>query len=734
MNKIRQTDECQWLTKCFSRDIIKKKEVAIVEGTVSLTKRSAGGAFLSENREAYELISDAHPIVTDKLLLAVNGYAPEDGMRPPTFTVAMGGVEGLYEKLYRELIESNDIHDHVLRLTFGEMEGRQTHPLARYSAALAELEALDILTCWSEKDENVLPPEICAERLAKEIPQCIDALRDVIRTETGPRPGSERFFNVSLGACRVSPVGNGVYYVDVFSAGDFSLFLLDAQGMRPLWIRETALITCGGGAEVVTERLILQHPEPFALFLLSKGICEPSTADQRGISEHPGLIWRHRMRMEELFVRLLTTGNDPLEVADAAVQLLAGRCHGWDSVSGAFLICGGSYESLKVACQPRLTRLEHMIALFPRGYDPEHMPQPMGKETVEKAFVQGVFRTRPRILEKTKETLSVLATEMLKNEMDGTPCDVRQAPDLLTPDDVRAVFVVFDSQNTTDRQKLSANKGHIRDLLSEHWLTLRPLLAEDIQADPSGALAYDACLRLQKYVNRLTAYRRTLMEELQRHLTLDLETLMFQKDDWLRGRGGDDSVGAWFDAVGKDLSAQVDKTRKEWNRLSECLRSMRSAYTEERDRLFASDTKKQGCTWKDTYSQILDGTLDADSWFRYQHAIETRIPAYSELLKVIKTLSERNGELCERIRERAAERKTASTIAEAEHWQTQCLLGALREDSAWGDTCLAMIDNGIRNEYRAAVRRWQEETELLVRQKDAFESYRTMYGMYCTEL
>ena len=41
-----------------------------------------------------------------------------------------------------------------------------------------------------------------------------------------------------------------------------------------------------------------------------------------------------------------------------------------------------------------------------------------------------------------------------------------------------------------------------------------------------------------------------------------------------------------------------------------------------------------------------------------------------------------------------------------------------------------MIDSGFRSEYKAAIRRWQEENELINRQKETFGIYRAMYETY----
>ncbi len=696
-----------------------------------LREGMTSGGFLSENAEALGMLSDAHPIAEGSLMLAVNGYSPEDGMHPPTFTVTDGGVKGLYKGFYDQLSLSEDRLDELLCRTFADINVQQTHPLGRYSAVLTELLAYDILSRGTDEAGRPLTYEEYAHRLSSRLPEGIEALRDTIREITGPRPNSEKFFSVSLAACRVTERDGGVYDLDVFTAGDFSLYLLDDQGMSPLWTRRSELLSGDDHSLVTVRRLTLCHPTPFALLLLSSSACEPSRVDERSMLDNPGMLWRHRMRKEDLFVRLLSGSTDLRDAVARATAQLVSRCPGWDSVTGAVMVCGGSFQDVKAYLPARLTRLEDLLALFPEGYDPEENVDQLPLETVERDFVLNAFRTRPGVLERTIEALSKYTEDMLNGSVSGPEKPMGPEGTLrLTWSHVRRVYEAFDDENTEDRRHISTNERLLRDLLSEHWIALRPVLCRETEDTSAGASAYDACLRLSRRVSALTARRRLLLEEIRQDLNHSLDVLDFQGEDWISGRGGEDSPLEWMKHIERDITSRVEDARWEWSRLSELMRSLRSAYTFERDRLFALDAVSEQGRWHERYRMILEGRLPEERWQSFGADIKTALPALKELWAMVKVLSGRNRVLRKQIVGRAVERRTVRAVSGDEEWQINCMLGALCEDEAWGEDCLAMIDNGFRNEYRAVVRRWQEENELIVRRGEAYETYRAMYEAY----
>jgi len=212
-------------------------------------------------------------------------------MQPPTFTVGGAGVSGLYDGLYEGLLERTEINAGILRMCFGESEGRQTHPIARYCSALVQALAYQTLS-----EARIYDVDAFADRLSGRLSEGLGDLRDTMRALVGPRPGSEPFFSVSFSACRLETVGEGMYDLDIFSAGDFSLFLLDRHGMSPLWTKLSELLSEDSDCPLERHHLRLVHSEPFALILLSRSACEPVLSDRRGMAEHPGLLWRHRCR------------------------------------------------------------------------------------------------------------------------------------------------------------------------------------------------------------------------------------------------------------------------------------------------------------------------------------------------------------------------------------------------------------------------------------------------------
>ncbi len=690
----------------------------------------SGRGFLAENPEAYGLLSDAHPIVTDKLLIAVGGYTPEDGTYPQTLTVEGSDLTDFQKGLFHPIAAMSRMEESVFRLNFGEIEGRQTHPLARYCAVAAELLTLDVLRRCREDGLGEDRPEACAELLAEAVTEGLEKIRGAIREMTGPRPGSEKFFEVSLGACDISRNDTGEYRVDFYSAGDYELYFLDRDGMRPMCMKETDVL-CGDG-RVAVRRFVIHAEGAFGLLLLSRAAGEPSPADQRGMVEAPGLLWRHRMRLEDQFVRVLVSAKDEDEAAEQFQRLLTGRCQGWDNVSGGFMICNGTYDDFKSRCLPRLTELESLIALFPEGYDPDKSETPVLLDTVEREYALNAFKTKPRVLEKTRETLSQWVMDMLINP------DASDLPEpvgydgvhRLTGKDIERVYADFDSENVQDRKRLKDHCLYLRDLFSEHWLKLRPLLC-DLDADtPENLRAFEQCLSLQKRVARLTTYRRQKLNSLRNILMTHLERLDDQSEDWGRGKGGDDSPAAWFRSAAESISAEALAAEADWEKLSLYVRSLQTAYTWERHALFLRDTAEGTGIWHDEYNRILEGEFLPEEWRMYARKIEAEAPHYRELWRIAETLSARNVSLKADISARAAERRTANAVSDDEDWQISCLLGALQEDEAWNKLCGGMVDQGFRNEYRAVIRRCQEDNERILRQGSAFKVYREMYESF----
>ena len=683
------------------------------------TENLLKSAFLAENREALGLISEAMPLAAEGFLLAARGYVANDGMRPPTFTVGRGGVEGLYDGLYHSVLDRTDTNRDILRRTFGESDGRQTHPISRYVAALTEALAYEILT-----EGNCLPQSFCVKRLTSRIPAAIDNLHEVMRSVSGPRPGSERFFAASLFACRCRTVSKHTYDLEIYAAGDYVLYLLDEHGLAPLWTASTDILTGHEGSQVEGHCVRVMHETPFALLLLSRNACEQSIVEDR-----QGLLWMSRMRMEENIVRLISSALDSAEVAERAQRFYEGHPVGIDSVQGAMTVIGGTFEHIRTVCHTRLAYMEQLLSLFPAGCEPGDIRRPISPEDAERSFILNAFNTRQRLLEQTKEALAAHAKQCLHAGPEASPEAAGEDGSAhLTYKVIADLFEAHDCENYEDRAEIAQNEHKIRELLSEHWLSLRPILC-DVPTSTEADLICDACIRLAQKISRLITHRRNCMKEMQKMLSDSLRVLEFQEKDWIYARGGDDSAAAWFENLESNLPAAVGEISREWEQISDRLRSLQGAYTQEREKLFRADAEAENGAWHQSYLPVLNGTLADGQRQTYAEAIADKQPVYSELWETVSALSLRNRALHRRIEGRAAERRALRALSENEDWQMACMVGSLRGDSAWGD-CPQMIDRAFGNEYRSFMRRMQEEKELWIRRKEAFETYKEMYETY----
>ena len=683
------------------------------------TENLLKSAFLAENREALGLISEATPLAANGLLLAARGYVANDGMRPPTFTVGRGGVEGLYDGLYHSVLDRTDTNRDILRRTFGDTAERQTHPISRYVAAMTEALAYEILT-----EGNCLPQGFCIKRLSSKIPAAIDSLHEIMRSISGPRPGSERFFAASLFACRCRAVSRHTYDLEIYAAGDYVLYLLDEQGMAPLWTTATDMLTGHEGGSVEGDCIRVVHEAPFALLLLSRNACEPSATEVR-----LGSLWLHRMRTEEQIVRLISSAPDSAEFAERAQRFYEGHPVGNESIQGAMTVIGGTFDEIRNVCHERLTKVERMLTLFPVGCEPGEQRRPISLEESEKSFILDAFNTRQRLLEQTKEMLVSHAKQCLYAGPEASPASSGEdGSRRLTYADVAEVFDAYDCENYEDREEIFRNNHMLRELLSEHWLTLRPILC-DAPVTSDAVPAYDACVRLGRKISRLIAHRRKCLVQMEQMLSDSLRVLEFRENDWVNARGGDGGAETWFAHLEEDIPLMTQEISSEWARASDLLRSLQSAYTQEREKLFQADAVAETGAWHDTYLLLLNGTLEHEKWQAYGEAVLAEAPAFSDLWEALRNLSIRNRQLNRRIDSRAAERRAMRAISENEDWQMACMIGSLRGDEGWGD-CSQMIDRAFVNEYRAFMRRMQEEKELFDRRRVAFETYKEMYEAF----
>lgn len=706
------------------------KKTYTEEVTAMESHLRTGMVFLSENPEAYGIVHDACPVVTSELLIAVNGHDVTDGSVSPAYPVEAGGVDGLFDGLYGSLIPRTDDNIRLLRATFGEAEETHEHPVARYCAALAEAVALKVLTGPAAKGSF----EQAALMLSDEIPAKLARLRETI-CDDGLTSDEAVYYTVSLGACRVTPVGGGNYTLDIFAAGDFRVFLLDEGGLHPLWLTDTPVLSPDLTVAVSGKSMTLHHPEPFSILLLSDSVCALSPAEIRTLRENPGLIWRYRMRLEDQLLRVITACVREQEFGERAARFFTGRSRGRDSASGAMMILreGASYEVFRSACQNRLSHLESMISLMPEGYDPDRVPPLPPREEAEMNHIRHMLEQTSGLADRVTEALRLCALDKLRKgktgEISPAPADV-PAYRRLSFDEVYETYRRYDGENDADRARVEENRHILRENLADHWVMLRPSLlrASDRVSSPAAARAYAACADMSVCLGRMRATRKKTLNRMENLLSDSLTVLRADGKDWLDGRAGDGSIAAWAENLETGVPAALDPVLRDWQAETDRYRSLYTAYTYERELLFRMDVSEDGFFAAD-WKGILNGTLSEERWDSLLAAPEITAP-YRELLESLRRVSKGTGALLSRMESRGAERRMAREIANRADLQLHALRASAYEDADWGESVVAIMDPAARRDYRDAVRRWQETRELNARRAEAYAAYAAAYGEY----
>lgn len=693
----------------------------------------SGMAFLAENPEAYGLVPDACPVVTSDLLLAVNGHGATGGSISPTYPVEEGGVDGILDNLYGTLISRTEENAAVLRATFGEGEGMQEHPVARYSAALAEVTALHIF----EDTAKGASPEQIGFMLGSEIPANLARLRETIRND-GAAPPDDAFFSVSLGACRVTAVGEGYYRADIFSAGDFRVYLLDGEGLHPLWLRSAPLLSPDTRTPVTYGQVQLHHPEPFALLLLSDSLCTNGVTETRMLRDNPGMIWRYRMRLEDELLRLITACVREQEFGVRATRFFTGRSHGRDSASGAMLILreGVSYEVFRALCQTRLSRLEDLISLLPEGYDPSRVPPRVPREEMEEAHLLRLLEKEKGLSTRVAEAIRLCALEKLrtdKGESHPIPEDVPSYR-RLTREEILTVYRRYDAENDDDRARVAENRRILRENLRDHWIALRPHLLEASNRVPTPAAqrSFAACVEMNTRLGWMLSHRNRKLKTLETLLADSLAVLRDQEKDWLEGRGGDGVVTAWSNRLGAELPPALMALSETWQAETEAYRSLLAAYTHERELLFRMDTRGADGFFTVDFLAIRNGELLDSRWDALRKTL-TSAPAYGDLWESLLRVSKGTGALLTRINSRGADRRMARELADRPELRLAALRASAYEDEDWGDSVVSVMDNAMRREHRDAVRRWQESCELAAKRAEAYAAYSSAWRAFLPE-
>lgn len=690
-----------------------------------------GMAFLAENPEAYGFVSDACPAVTSELMIAANGHGALGGRVSPTYPVEVGGVDGLFDTLFGGLIHRTDDHIRLLRATFGESEGTQEHPIARYCAALAETVALQILSGIAR---GASFEQTCL-MLGSEIPKRLAHLRETMDVDV-PAETAPDLYSVSLGACRVTPVRDGDYDVEIFSAGDFRVFLLDGEGFHPLWLTDTPLLSPDAAVIPTGRCLRVHHPEPFAVVLLSDSVCALNAPEKRALRENPGLIWRYRMRLEDQLLRLITACVREQEFGERAARFFTGRSRGRDSASGAMLVLreGVSHEVFRSVCGDRLSRLENMISLLPEGYDPDHVPVLPSRETVERDHLHHLLTEETGLSDRVARAIRKCAVQKLREGKDSdTPLPAGvPAYRRLPYEEVWTAFRRYDRESDVDRDRAEQNRRVLRDHMADHWITLRPCFKKvsDRPASEAAERSYNTCAELNSRLGRMLAARKKRIARLETLLTDSLAVLRAESADWLEGRAGDGCVASWAESLTEEMSAAAMPLLDGWREDTDRYRSLMTAYTYERELLFRLDAEGDGFFAPD-WSLIYDGVLPDSRWEALRGSLDVPAP-YREMVDSLIRLSKGTGALRARVEGRDAEGRMARELSGSTELQIAALRASAYEDADWGGEVVAVLDPIQRRDHRDLVRRWQESLELANRRAEAYEAYSSTYNGFMT--
>ena len=726
--------------------------------------------FLSASPESFGLVPDACPVATRYILIGADGHEAESGGRSPQYGCPGGGAGHLLSGLY-PMLPQDAVTADLIRMTLGgDCDTPQEHLLARLCAVLVEAAAFHIL--------NSAPDVMTAsEEMNRKLPACLDSFRRQIQIqEEGTQVESgeqgrdsrteqkepelpaeavygEEYYQVSFCACRVCPTGkeSGDFSVEIYAAGDFCVYLLDGNGLSPLWVSRNRPLSPRRCPEVICRTVDLHHPEPFALLLLSDGLCQSARTNRRTSMEAPGRLWRGRMQLEEQILHAFIGADREEEFGRVAAQVFAGRATGRDSMSGAMtLLSSGdvSYDVFRSLCRERLSTVQEMLSMIPEDYDPDRVVRQDTLARTERAFAAELFRTRPQLLDKTLDMLDVCIRDRLalalshpdqvQKEVEST--DGKQDAGTLTPDVVYGVYRRFDRENDSDRAQILKNRKTIRRTLSGHWVTLRPLLCSVQEARTEtgktetdiGLRMYQACLDMNNRLEAMLTERRARLEKVKELLSGSLTVLNGSCDDWVIGRGSRSGVSEWLRNLTETLPPLLDPMTDGWLEETERFRSLQTAYTSEREALFTYDTDAGHGVFFDAFAQMMAGTLPDDIWDAFCQAAEgkAQLAGYGEMLKVLRVVSREIGRLSRTVEGRAAERRCVLTMRAEFEWQFACLRASVYKDTSWHPDIETLLDPGTRSSYLQMVKQWQQTEALHTRQRQIFEAYQSMYETY----
>lgn len=727
-----------------------------------LQKKWSRASFLYGSPSAYGLITDAMPVSNGQILVAASGYSVGGGAGVPLHTAGGAGPDALLEEVF-PMLEADDLSRNILRMTFGDCLVQREHPWSRYCAALVEAELVRYLSASDRYGETSFP-SVC-EELGCRLSDSLDSLRAWMEQGDAPRGSSHRgrgnasigaeYYEVSLGACRITPEEeSGSYTLDILSAGNFGLFLLDGQGMYPLWSQGTRAVSPDDRVALSGRRVTLKHPEPFGLFLLSGTVCSALLSSENTSAHGEAGSVRARMLLERRLLNILRTASTEDEIGLRATQQLSDLAVRQDSISGAMAtIAQGGYDDLRSACADRLEKLEQDLDLLPDGYDPKREPSIRSRGETEANFARELFSKRPELREIMRTTLADRVREQLDRldtdaeggalppagwedaagEQEGT-VDLND----LTAVRVYAVLRRYDRFNDEDRMHIRCARQALHFLLAEHWITLRPLLCEkgcpghDPEEVGHDAVVehYACCVDLNRRLEQLLSMRRGVLRELRERLEQLLDILDIGAGDWTQGRADAQDCQQLLTALSQGLGGPLVTVAQTWYTDTDRFNALQSAYTAERELLFARDTADGGGFAK-SYRHMIEGTWpEASSEACLAWVREAGDDESIAILDAVRVLSKGIERLGGQIRDREAAGECIREISEDFHWQFACLRAAVYGDETDADDVRSLVDEATRVAYRQGVQKWQEDRNLQQRRAEVYAAYRDSYGTY----
>lgn len=701
--------------------------------------------FLAENPEAFGFVSEALPVATKTLIVSADGKPAGKGMIPPTFIYPYNDCDQLFDSLFGGILDGSDENSDIVNRSLTSTENGYEHLVSRYSAVLAQALAVQTMRALPSEYEGDAVTYY-AEQLGLNISHGLYALRNKMSEFGGLAPTAQSDFSVSLAVCKIDNLQGDEFAINMFGSGNFRFFLLDYEGMKVLWDenlpRTEAHSPTEQAAAIASKTVVVQKTMPFAIIVLSDGAADRSGDSNSVVAladkNHRAHVWRDRMKVEEVMLRMIVGSQNENTFATRAEQYFSGHIVSDDSASGAFTLIGTSYDIFCAECRKRLEVLENTMTLLPDGYDEEAPPSIRSFEEAESAFIDELFIRYPSLRNTTSVILSryikIAVMGIINNGYTDSEDDA-----VISNKYIYDVYRSFDSENDEDRRQLAVNQKLLDQLMTDNWITLRPLLCYAMEDDGDNDViraendaVYAQCIDMNAQLTSLASSRTEIIESLYSRVKECVEIMIAQKDNLIHNRIPADLFSSVIGMLTEDIPADAARLDAEWREKSDIAAELLQRYTAVRAELFRSDVDNM---LVDCYDSVLDGSVSDGFWMQVRENIslvasEDDVDEVDKLVNMMKIISDSCGEIDDRISARAAEKRTVQHISGDVFWNKTCLAAMLRELPGWEDSEAARIDDVVHTEYRAMVARWREALALVNKQKEAFEAYRKVYNSF----